>query len=120
MDEMVVERKRNATAPPGTWSGSYGGRSSESTGVLSLLEGVKDKFSTDLAEEKETEKKALDAYWKMRKSTEMQIKTLEEELDTLDGELAKTIREISQKTKQRTDTNTSWTATTDYLEELRP
>jgi len=123
MDEMVVERKhskRNATAPPGTWSGSYGGRSSESTGVLSLLEGVKDKFSTDLAEEKETEKKAVDAYWKMRKSTELQIKTLEEELDTLDGELAKTIREISQKTKQRTDTNTSWTATTDYLEELRP
>jgi chromosome segregation ATPase len=121
LEESATARHHNASkTPPGTWSGSYGGRSSESTGVLSLLGGIKDKFGSDLEEEKETEKKALDAYWKMRKGTELQIKSLEEGLDTLDGELAKTIREIATKTKERTDTNLSWTATTDYLEELKP
>merc|ERR1719352_710613 len=33
---------------PGTWSGSYGGRSSETTGVISLLEKIKEEYKEEL------------------------------------------------------------------------
>jgi hypothetical protein len=105
---------------PGTWSGSYGGRSSETTGVISLLEKIKEEYKEELKTAKEDEQFQKDAYWKMRSGTEQQIDTLDEELATLEGQLAKTLQVIKRTTRIQGDTNTTWAATTDYLVELKP
>merc|ERR1719506_3662430 len=105
---------------PGTWSGSYGGASSATSGVISLLEKIKEEYKEELKTAKEDEQFALDAYWKMRKGTEAQIDTLDQELATLDEQLGKTLQVIKRTTRVQGDTNTTWDATTDYLVELKP
>lgn len=105
---------------PGTWSGSYGGQSSATSGVISLLEHIKEEYKKELATAKADEKFALDAYWKMRAGTEQQIDTLDEELVTLEDQLAKTLQVIKRTTRVQGDTNTTWDATSDYLVELKP
>jgi hypothetical protein len=117
---LIAVRHSRQDPEPGTWSGSYGGRSSETSGVISLLEKIKDEYKEELKTAKEDEKFALDAYWKMRAGTEQQIDTLDEELVTLDGQLAKTLQVIKRTTRVQEDTNTTWAATTDYLVELKP
>merc|ERR1719217_1680917 len=105
---------------PGTWSGSYGGRSSETTVVISLLEKIKEEYKEELKTAKEDEQFQKDAYRKMRSGTEQQIDTLDEELATLEGQLAKTMQVIKRTARIQGDTNTTWAATTDYLVELKP
>merc|ERR1719506_2450594 len=105
---------------PGTWSGSYGGRSSETTGVISLLEKIKEEYKEELKTAKEDEQFQKDAYLKMRSGTEQNIDTLDQELVTLEGQLAKTLQVIKRTTRIQGDTNTTWAATTDYLVELKP
>jgi hypothetical protein len=109
-----------ADPEPGTWSGSYGGASSATSGVISLLEKIKEEYKEELKTAKEDEQFALDAYWKMRTGTEEQIDTLDQELVTLEDQLAKTLQVIKRTTRVQGDTNSTWTATTDYLVELKP
>jgi len=117
---LVAVHSSRQDPEPGTWSGSYGGRSSETSGVITLLENIKDEYKEELKTAKEDEKFALDAYWKMRTGTEQQIETLDEELTTLEGQLGKTLQVIKRTTRVQADTNTTWAATTDYLVELKP
>merc|ERR1719235_2344282 len=117
---LVAGHHSRQDPEPGTWSGSYGGRSSETSGVISLLEKIKDEYKKELKTAKDDEKFALDAYWKMRHGTEQQIATLDEELVTLEGQLAKTLQVIKRTTRVQADTNTTWDATSDYLVELKP
>merc|ERR1719506_2348396 len=116
---LAVHHSR-ADPEPGTWSGSYGGASSATSGVVSLLEKIKEEYKEELKTAKADEKFALDAYWKMRKGTEEQIDTLDQELVTLEDQLAKTLQVIKRTTRVQGDTNSTWTATTDYLVELKP
>merc|ERR1719506_3195060 len=109
-----------ADPEPGTWSGSYGGASSATSGVISLLEKIKEEYKEELKTAKEDEQFALDAYWKMRTGTEEQIDTFDQELVTLEDQLAKTLQVIKRTTRVQGDTNSTWTATTDYLVELKP
>jgi len=117
---LVSVRNSRADPEPGTWSGSYGGASSATSGVISLLEKIKEEYKEELKTAKADEKFALDAYWKMRKGTEEQIDTLDQELVTLEDQLAKTLQVIKRTTRVQGDTNTTWTATSDYLVELKP
>merc|ERR1719235_1281839 len=117
---LIAARHSRQDPEPGTWSGSYGGRSSETNGVITLLENIKAEYKEELKTAKDDEKFALDAYWKMRTGTEQQIETLDEELTTLEGQLAKTLQVIKRTTRIQGDTNTTWAATTDYLVELKP
>merc|ERR1719506_2554801 len=117
---LVAVRNSRADPEPGTWSDSYGGASSATSGVISLLEKIKDEYKEELKTAKEDEKFALDAYWKMRSGTEEQIDTLDQELVTLEDQLAKTLQVIKRTTRVQGDTNTSWAATSDYLVELKP
>jgi predicted nuclease with TOPRIM domain len=105
---------------PGTWSGSYGGRSSETTGLISGRGKIQEEYKEELKTAKEDEQFQKDAYWKMRSGTEQQIDTLDEELATLEGQLAKTMQVIKRTARIQGDTNTTWAATTDYLVELKP
>jgi hypothetical protein len=116
---LAVHHSR-ADPEPGTWSGSYGGASSATSGVISLLEKLKDEYKKELKTAKEDEKFALDAYWAMRKGTEEQIETLDQELATLEDQLAGTLQVIKRTTRVQGDTNTTWEATSDYLVELKP
>jgi hypothetical protein len=117
---LVSVRDSRQDPEPGTWSGSYGGASSATSGVISLLEKIKEEYKKELKTAKEDEKFALDAYWKMRKGTEEQIDTLDEELVTLEDQLAKTLQVIKRTTRVQGDTNSTWAATSDYLVELKP
>merc|ERR1719238_1930331 len=81
---LVAVQHSRQDPEPGTWSGSYGGASSATSGVIGLLEKIKDEYKEELKTAKEDEQFALDAYWKMRKGTEAQIDTLDQELATLD------------------------------------
>merc|ERR1719440_1648755 len=117
---FVSVRNSRQDPEPGTWSGSYGGASSATSGVISLLEKIKEEYKKELKTAKEDEQFALDAYWKMRKGTEEQIDTLDQELVTLEDQLAKTLQVIKRTTRVQGDTNTTWTATSDYLVELKP
>merc|ERR1719235_2739063 len=117
---LVSVRNSRADPSPGTWSGSYGGASSATSGVISLLEKIKEEYKKELKTAKEDEQFALDAYWKMRKGTEAQIDTLDQELATLEEQLAGTLQVIKRTTRVQGDTNTTWAATSDYLVELKP
>jgi len=117
---LVAVHHSRQDPEPGTWSGSYGGASSATSGVISLLEKIKDEYKKELKTAKEDEQFALDAYWKMRSGTEEQIDTLDQELVTLEDQLAKTLQVIKRTTRVQGDTNTSWAATSDYLVELKP
>jgi len=106
--------------PPPTFTGSYGGRSSESKGILAILEMIKDDMIKQANGGHEEEEFSLAQYRKLRAENEADMEALQREQKSLEGELAHTMQVLTSTTALQTDTNATLDATQDYIVQLKP
>lgn len=75
---------------PETWSEEYGGRKSESTGVLAILEMIKEDIKKEIGESKAAEANSLKEYENLRSAGEKTINALKQTIISLEQQKAST------------------------------
>jgi hypothetical protein len=75
----VVETGATPPPPPATWEGSYGGKTSETTGVIAILDMVYSDILQDMAKAKEAEGASQKEYDSFKSESEKQMKNLKDE-----------------------------------------
>lgn len=91
------------SAPPKTWDGAYGGSQKESTGIVGILELIKQDVEKDQAAAKTAEDTAQKSHDKFVKESEDSIKKLETGINTLNESKGK--KELDIKSKQSSTVN---------------
>merc|ERR1719188_2227955 len=61
-EPVPVEAGKAPPPPPSTWDSPYGGRTSDSTGILAILSMIKEDILRDIANADAAEQKAKEAY----------------------------------------------------------
>jgi len=113
------EYSENEDTAPETFSGGYGGRSSENTGIVAILGMIKEDLEKEVAKAKEDEAAALAAYQKLNDESMATMAALEKKKTTLQSDVADTQKEITDTNAVHSDTSDTKDATDGYLDELR-
>lgn len=106
--------------PPPTFTGSYGGRSSESGGILAILSMIKEDMIKAGGAGHEEEAFSAAQYRKLRAQNENNMAALEREEAALEGELSHTMQVLDSTQALQRDTDASQGATQAYLVQLKP
>jgi predicted nucleic acid-binding Zn-ribbon protein len=96
---LVADSKRVHQEPepkPDTWAKPYGGRKSENTGVVAILEMIKEDVANEMKQAQKDEKQAVEEYWTARKALEKSKNQLEQNIVTLNKNIASMENRVSQ------------------------
>eukprot|EP00927_Polykrikos_kofoidii_P082054 TRINITY_DN8050_c0_g1_i3.p1 TRINITY_DN8050_c0_g1~~TRINITY_DN8050_c0_g1_i3.p1 ORF type:complete len:704 (+),score=138.80 TRINITY_DN8050_c0_g1_i3:70-2181(+) len=77
-----------ATSPPATWKGDYGGRSSEGTGIVSILSMIKEDFEKEIKTSRVEEASAQKDFEEQRKTLSRSEKAQKAAILSLEGQIA--------------------------------
>lgn len=103
---MLVQQPEAGKAPPpppSTWSGAYGGKTEQATGVVATLEIIKADIDKDITAAKDAEDKAAQKYADFKKQCDDEIKALGDEIATLTGTKGDKEQSVQQETATRLD-----------------
>lgn len=80
--------------PPTTWEGTYGGKTGEATGIMSILQIVQEDIGKDIAAATAAEHAAIEAYLTIKSDSEKMILDAQSLVSTLEGTKSKKESEI--------------------------
>jgi len=101
--QQPVEAGKAPPPPPTTWSGEYGGKTEQATGIVATLEIIKADIDKDIASAKDAEDKAAAQYASFKTESEDQIKGLMDAVATLTGTKGAKEESVEQLTASRLD-----------------
>jgi len=107
-------------SPPETFSGDYGGRKSEGTGILAILSMIKEDIEKEMKVASEEEAEALRAYEKLRSESQATVNALDQKIVSLGQDIANKMKVIADLGAVKENKAASETATSDYLADLGP
>mmetsp|Transcript_86401 Transcript_86401/g.231405 ORF Transcript_86401/g.231405 Transcript_86401/m.231405 type:complete len:376 (+) Transcript_86401:1052-2179(+) len=87
--------------PPATFEGDYKGAQGAASGILAILETIKEDIQHDLDKADKEESDALAAYTALKTEMETSISDKESHIGTLEGEIGDKLGEISDKETER-------------------
>mmetsp|Transcript_124141 Transcript_124141/g.276987 ORF Transcript_124141/g.276987 Transcript_124141/m.276987 type:complete len:732 (+) Transcript_124141:74-2269(+) len=87
--------------PPTTWEAPYGGKTSESTGIVAVLDMIQEDIAKDMKKAADAEAKALFLYETTKKLLEGERIKLNDEIVALDGTKGKKITKRSDTKGER-------------------
>jgi len=105
---------------PETFSGDYGGRKSEGTGILSILSMIKEDIQKEMKVATEEEHMALKAYEELRAENTAIVNALDEKLVSLGQDIAVKMKVIADLGAVHENKAASESATNDFLADLGP
>jgi len=105
---------------PETFSGDYGGRKSEGTGILSILSMIKEDIQKEMKVATEEEHMALKAYEDLRAENTAIVNALDEKLVSLGQDIANKMKVIADLGAVKENKASSESATNDFLADLGP
>merc|ERR1712151_47830 len=88
--------------PPPTWSAPYGGKTGESTGIISILTMISEDLQKDIAKADAAESASITEYNKMKAEQEEEIGDLNTLIGTLEGTKSQKEGEIQAAEADRT------------------
>mmetsp|Transcript_87652 Transcript_87652/g.151855 ORF Transcript_87652/g.151855 Transcript_87652/m.151855 type:complete len:738 (+) Transcript_87652:62-2275(+) len=102
---MLMQRSAIAgeqpTPPPETWDGAYMGATSESTGILAVMQMIIEDIEKDKAKAKSTEDTAEQEYQTFKSDSDEAIGTYNTRISSLQGTIAGKASDIEQKKGER-------------------
>merc|ERR1719420_1368509 len=107
-------------SPPETFSGDYGGRKSEGTGILAILAMIKEDIEKEMKVASEEEAEAMKAYEALRSESQDTVNALDAKIVSLGQDIANKMKEIADLSAVKENKAASETATNDYLADLGP
>merc|ERR1719478_1162051 len=120
--KLLVQKKRvdPEDSPPETFSGDYGGRKSEGTGILAILSMIKEDIEKEMKVASEEEAEALKAYEDLRSDYTATVNALDEKIVSLGQDIANKMKVIADLSAVKENKAASETATNDFLADLGP
>jgi len=123
----LVQQKRptvvagEAPPPPAaTWSGSYGVKKDESTGIIAMLEMVHEDILKDATTAKAEEAQAQKEFNTFKSTTEGQMKELQSQIDKQTGTMGEKDLSKTSTAKQRATEHGEWNAIMKTMKDIAP
>jgi hypothetical protein len=107
-------------SPPETFSGEYGGRKSEGTGILSILSMIKEDIQKEMKVASEEEAESLKAYEDLRAESQATVNALDAKIVSLGQDIANKMKVIADLSAVKENKASSESATDNYLKDLGP
>jgi len=126
-DLMFVQKKMDPIKageapppPPSTWESPYGGKTEESTGIIAILDMIKEDIEKDGAKAKSEEDADQKAFDEFKKNTEAQISALNDSNNSLEGEKGDKEDAVSDNKKDRLAQKNELDATLKKISDATP
>jgi len=87
--------------PPATWEAPYGGRTEESTGIVTMLATIAEDIQKDLQKASDEEDAGESLYQKTKTAMDEEVKNLNTAISDLNGVKAETDEAVTQNTADR-------------------
>jgi len=125
---LVQQRKRQpeVTAgaapppPPGTWDAPYGGKTDESTSIISILEMIMSDITKDTEKAAAADEKSEADYQVFKSESEAQIQSLTDDISQLQGTQADKESAVTMHTEERTTLNGELSSVMTLLADAKP
>merc|ERR1719247_3991924 len=109
----------NPDNEPEKFAGDYGGKQSEGTGIVSMLEMIKEDIENEMGKASEEEAAAQKEYETLKSESVASINALNKKKATLQQDEAATDKEIADTEAVHFDTESEKNATVAYVEDLK-
>jgi len=106
--------------PPATWEEPYGGKKGESTGIISILEMVREDIKKDRSKAKDEEDKAATEFDEFKADSEKQMEDLQSEADKKEGIKGKKETDRTDTIKERETKFGEWQAVMKKMKDIAP
>jgi len=106
--------------PPETFEGTYGGRSSENSGIVGILEMIKEDLQKDIAKAHEEEAADVAAYREMVAESQDTIAALNKKITAMKGQIADAELQIEEESTEWKEKDQQKKATDAYIAEIKP
>jgi predicted nucleic acid-binding Zn-ribbon protein len=113
------EYTENEDTAPETFSGSYGGRSSENTGIVAILGMIKEDMEKEMKVARKEETAADAAYRKLLKESTDSNNTMTKKVNDLDNVMAELAKKVSDLGSVKGDKSEANVATDKYLADMK-
>uniref|UniRef100_A0A7S2F2I8 Uncharacterized protein n=1 Tax=Alexandrium andersonii TaxID=327968 RepID=A0A7S2F2I8_9DINO len=120
VQQQPAEAGKAPPPPPTTWSGAYGGKTQQATGVIATLEIAKADIDKDIASAKDAEVAAQAQYDTFKKECIDEITALGDEIGTLTGTKGDKEQNVEQLTATRLDQKGSLVAVMTKISDANP
>jgi hypothetical protein len=123
---MLVQRQPGGAAgaapppPPGTWDAPYGGKTDESTSIISILDMIMEDIQKDIDKSLAAEEKAEADFQTFKSESEALIQSLTDEVSQLEGVQADKEALVTQHTEERTTLHGELNAVMQLLTDAKP
>lgn len=87
--------------PPATWEAPYGGRTEESTGIVTILQTIAEDIQKDLQKASDEEDAGESLYQKTKTAMDTEVQNLKTAISDLNGVKAETEEAVTQNTADR-------------------
>merc|ERR1719409_733615 len=119
-DRKQPEYTTSEDTPPETFEGTYGGRSSENTGVVGILAMIKEDLQKDIAKAHEEEAEGVAAYKAMIAESRETIAALDKKINAMKTQIADTEFQIEEDSTEWKEKDQQKKATDAYIAEIQP
>merc|ERR1719271_1750754 len=109
----------NPDNEPEKFAGDYEGKQSQGTGIVSILEMIREDIETEMGKASEEEAAAQKEYETLKSESVESINALNKKKATLQQDEAATDKDIADTEAVHFDTESERNATADYVEELK-
>merc|ERR1719324_1190360 len=109
----------NPDNEPQKFAGDYGGKQSEGTGIVSMMEMIKEDIEAEMSKATEEEAAAQKEYENLRAESVESINALDAKKATLQQDEAAVDKEIADTEAVHFDTESERNATAQYVEDLK-
>jgi len=106
--------------PPTTWEAPYGGKTGEATGILSIMDMVKEDILKDQATAKSEEDAAQKEFDEFEKDSNLKIKNLKKQFNDAKGAYGDASRTRSNTKRHRSSTKDKLVSTIKTIKEIDP
>merc|ERR550514_2655764 len=118
--QPFVEAGEAPTPPPSTWDSEYGGAKGESTGIISIMELIKEDIEKVMAKAKKQEEESVAAYDKLVADIDAAIGAKERTKADLEGDMAADEESRSAENSTMATNQEELASTMSYLKEIAP
>jgi DNA repair exonuclease SbcCD ATPase subunit len=119
-DRKQPEYTTSEDTPPETFEGTYGGRGSENTGIVGILDMIKEDLQKDIAKAHEEEAEGMAAYRELIEESKETIAALNKKINAMKTQIADTEYQKEEDSTEWKEKDQQKKATDAYIAEIKP
>merc|ERR1719261_762459 len=119
-DRKQPEYTTSEDTPPETFEGTYGGRGSENTGIVEILDMIKEDLQKDIAKAHEEEAESVAEFRELIEESKETIAALNKKINAMKTQIADTEYQKEEDSTEWKEKDQQKKATDAYIAEIKP